>query len=230
MILFYQPALPESNFLDLEESKHCVKVLRKTNGDEISVLDGKGQLYNCLITNASHKKCEFEITSTSSFDRHDRYRHIAIAPTKNNDRIEWFVEKATEIGIDEISFIACDHSERSNLKIDRIEKKAISAMKQSLKYYLPKLNSLVSFKEFITSQKASPNYKAIAYVDFENPVQLIDQLKDQESIVCLIGPEGDFSQQEVSLAQQAGFEKVALGNSRLRTETAGIVSCHLMNL
>ena len=230
MILFYQPALPESNFLDLEESKHCVKVLRKTNGDEISVLDGKGQLYNCLITNASHKKCEFEITSTSSFEKHKRYRHIAIAPTKNNDRIEWFVEKATEIGIDEISFIACDHSERSNLKIDRIEKKAISAMKQSLKYYLPKLNSLVSFKEFIASQKASTNYKAIAYVDFENPVQLIDQLKDQESVVCLIGPEGDFSQQEVRLAQQEGFEKVALGNSRLRTETAGIVSCHLMNL
>jgi len=228
MNLFYQPNLPEATYLDTEESKHCIKVLRMKAGDSIKVIDGHGSLYKALITEANHKKCGFSIQEKIYSNKFPFHRHIAIAPTKNIDRIEWFVEKAVEIGIDEISFILCDHSERKVLKLERLEKKAVSAMKQSYKFWMPKINELKPYNDFL--QLKHGGLKSIAYVDFENPVQLKDLLDSKVDSLVLIGPEGDFSEQEVKLAELAGFKKVGLGNSRLRTETAGIVACHLMNL
>jgi 16S rRNA (uracil1498-N3)-methyltransferase len=228
MNLFYQPNLPEATYLDTEESKHCVKVLRMQAGDSIEVIDGKGSLFKADIIEANHKKCSFSILEKITTEQSSFRKHIAIAPTKNIDRIEWFVEKAVEIGIDEISFILCDHSERKVLKPERLEKKALSAMKQSYKFWMPKINELKPYNDFL--QLKHKGMKSIAFVDFENPVQLKDLLDSKQDSLVLIGPEGDFSEQEVKLAEEAGFKKVGLGNSRLRTETAGIVACHLMNL
>ncbi|MFT6035330.1 MAG: 16S rRNA (uracil1498-N3)-methyltransferase [Marivirga sp.] len=229
MNIFYQPALPETTYLDHEESKHCIKVLRKQVGDTIQIINGKGNLYEAKILAANHKKCSFQVLSVLSQPSPSVYKHIAIAPTKNIDRIEWFVEKAVEIGIDEISFIRCHNSERSILKTDRIIKKAISAMKQSYKYYLPKINELISYSDLLKREQ-NASLKTIAYVDFENPTQLQSILAEKGSVLTLIGPEGDFSAQEIKQATDLGYIKVALGNSRLRTETAGIVACHLMML
>ncbi|MBK6264243.1 16S rRNA (uracil(1498)-N(3))-methyltransferase [Marivirga sp. S37H4] len=228
MILFYQPLLPEVQYLDLEESKHCIKVLRQQQGDIIELIDGKGNFYKSRITEAHHKKCQFEILEIRKEKKMPFHRHIAISPTKNLDRMEWFVEKAVEFGVDAISFLNCDHSERKVLKLERLEKKAISAMKQSMKASLPHLNSLLSFNEFVTQQEAA--LKCLAYVDFENPVHLKDKLSLQQNTLILIGPEGDFSEREVEKAKASGFEIVSLGESRLRTETAGIAAVHLMNL
>ncbi|PTB95635.1 16S rRNA (uracil(1498)-N(3))-methyltransferase [Marivirga lumbricoides] len=228
MILFYQPLLPEIQYLDLEESKHCVKVLRKQSGDIIHIVDGKGSFYEAEITVASHKKCEFIVKSKQQDTSHSFKRHIAISPTKNLDRMEWFVEKAVELGVDEISFLNCYHSERKVLKLDRLEKKAISAMKQSVKANLPKLHEIENFSPFVKNQPAE--IKCIAFVDFHNPVHFKDKLKAEKETLILIGPEGDFSDEEVKEAESYGFEKVSLGSSRLRTETAGIAAVHLMNL
>lgn len=205
-----------------------MKVLRLEENDKIEIIDGKGNLYEAIIIKADHKKCYFEVKHVKATDPSPLYRHIAIAPTKNIDRIEWFVEKAVEIGIDEISFIRCDHSERKLLKLERLKKKAISAMKQSYKFHLPKINELTTFSSFVGAQQAS--LKTIAYVDFENPLMFQSVLKPQEDCIILIGPEGDFSTAEVTLAMTNGYQKVSLGNSRLRTETAGLVACHLINL
>jgi len=229
MNIFYQPELPNITYLDHEESKHCVKVLRKVTGDIIQVIDGKGNLYEASITDPSHKKCSFSIIEVMHTPPSPIYRHIAIAPTKNIDRIEWFIEKAVEIGIDEISFILCEHSERNVLKLDRIQKKAISAIKQSYKFYMPKINELISYNDFI-QQTFEDTHKFIAFVDFENPVQLQNSLVTQGNRLTVIGPEGDFSLKEIEKAESLGFTKVGLGHSRLRTETAGIVACHLMTI
>ncbi len=228
MILFYQPLLPQVKSLDLEESKHCVKVLRKQNGDILHLIDGKGNFYEGKITEANHKKCGFEILNTSSEKPHAFKRHIAISPTKNLDRMEWFIEKSVELGVDEISFLNCYHSERKVLKLERLEKKAISAMKQSGKASLPILNEMIAFEDFI--KNADSSLKCLAYVDFENPVHFKDILKADQETLILIGPEGDFSEKEVETAKSAGFGIVSLGNSRLRTETAGIAAVHIMNL
>ncbi len=228
MILFYQPLLPQVNTLDLEESKHCVKVLRKQNGDIIHLIDGKGNFYEGKITEANHKKCGFEILNTNAEKPHAFKRHIAISPTKNLDRMEWFIEKSVELGVDEITFINCYHSERKVLKLDRLEKKAISAMKQSGKASLPILNEMIAFEDFIKHTHSS--LKCLAYVDFENPVHFKDLLKADQDALILIGPEGDFSGKEVETAKSSGFGIVSLGNSRLRTETAGIAAVHIMNL
>lgn len=229
MNIFYQPNLPQATYLDLEESKHCIKVLRKSTGDFIQVIDGKGNLYEAEIEEANHKKCTFSVQKIKKQAKNRIHRHIAIAPTKNIDRIEWFVEKAVEIGIDEISFISCQNSERNVLKLERIHKKAISAMKQSYKFYLPLIHELTSFKNLM-DKKDFKGLKTIAYVDFDNPIQLKELIEEHDTILTLIGPEGDFSKEEVETAINKGFIKVALGNSRLRTETAGIVACHLMSL
>lgn len=228
MILFYQPLLPEVNNLDLEESKHCVKVLRKQNGDIIHLIDGRGNFYEGKITDANHKKCGFEILNQSTEKKHPFKRHIAISPTKNLDRMEWFVEKSVELGVDQMSFLNCYHSERKVLKLDRLEKKAISAMKQSGKATLPILNEMNAFEDFVKSSESA--IKCLAYVDFKNPVHFNDKLKTNQDTLILIGPEGDFSENEVGLAKASGFEIVSLGNSRLRTETAGIAAVHIMNL
>ncbi|MFN8334160.1 MAG: 16S rRNA (uracil(1498)-N(3))-methyltransferase [Cyclobacteriaceae bacterium] len=227
--VFYQPALAAGMlYLDPEESRHATKVLRKKAGDTIHVTDGKGALYICRITDPRPDKCAFVVDSTER-EKEKTFRiHIAIAPTKNADRIEWFVEKAIEIGIDEISFVECDNSERTSIKLERIEKIAVSAMKQSLKFTLPKINSVRQLQEFISGSGSGKKY--IAYVDQNNPDELSKVATRNENYTVLIGPEGDFSPAELELALKHGFTKVALGPSRLRTETAGMVACHTLNL
>lgn len=229
MNLFYQPLIKDGVFfLDVEESRHCAKVLRKKNGDSITITDGKGFFYDALLTEIDSHRCTFQITSERAETSRNFYIHIAIAPTKNSDRIEWFVEKATEIGIDQISFIECDHSERTNLRLERINRIAITAMKQSLKASAPKINAIISFKDFVKGQHEHQMF--IAYVDTTNSHHLKDLAKPSTSYCVLIGPEGDFSQDELSIAIDQGYSKISLGNSRLRTETAALVACHTLNL
>ena len=228
MPLFYQPDIPNDiSHLDTEESRHAVKVLRLKAGDIIDLTDGKGISYQARITLPDVRQCTFEIINKEKTALHPAYRHIAIAPTKNIDRTEWFVEKATEFGIDRISFIICDHSERKVIKTDRLIKKAVSAMKQSLKAYLPQIDEAVPFKKFISAVNADKKW--IAYVDNTN-TSYLNHLVNPVSNLVLVGPEGDFSPEEVNLALTNGFQKVSLGESRLRTETAGIAVAHLLNL
>lgn len=229
MNLFYQPQITEGiHYLDEEESRHCVKVLRRNTGDQIRITDGKGFFYDAVITKADSRQCQFSIATTTREKSRTFTVHVAVSPTKNADRIEWFVEKATEFGIDTISLIECENSERGFIKIERLRKLAISAMKQSLKATLPIVNEMVTFPAFV---KAShENGKFIAYVDRDNPTHLKDVVKRNESSVVVIGPEGDFSVDEIHLAEASGFVKVSLGQSRLRTETAAIAACHIVNL
>lgn len=227
MQLFYQPELTRNaTHLGPDESRHAIKVLRLKRGDIIDLVDGAGSFYQARIVDDSFKKCTFEVINSRQEAPNPSFRHIAIAPTKNLDRIEWFVEKAVEIGIDRISFVYCKNSERKVLKTERIIKKAVSAMKQSIKATLPIIDEMVALREFLNT--ADTSNRCIAFVDFDNPVQLKDELK--ESNVVLIGPEGDFTDEEIQEAIHAGFKKVSLGKSRLRTETAGIVSTHILNL
>lgn len=227
--LFYQPDVSNGVlYLDPEESRHCVKVLRKRNGDSIHVTDGKGSLYTCTITNSRPDKCAFVVESAVLEKKKNFNIHIAIAPTKNPDRIEWFVEKAIEIGVNEITFVECDNSERTSIKLERIEKLALSAMKQSLKFTVCKINTIKPLQDFIPS--IDEGQKFIAYVDQANPDELFKVAEPAQHYTILIGPEGDFSTNELTLALERGFKKVALGPSRLRTETAGMVACHTLNL
>lgn len=229
MQLFYEPSLADGAFeLNEEESRHAVKVLRLSSGSNIWLTDGQGSFYEAVITEANAKKCGLEIVSTEKVEDHPRYRHLSIAPTKNIDRLEWFVEKAVEFGVDRISPIICHHSERKVVKTERLERKAVSAMKQSLKAWCPRIDEAVSFESFI--KEVESEHRFIAYVDQQNPVLLKDQIQSTGNHLILIGPEGDFSEDEVILAEQAGFQKVSLGPSRLRTETAGIAAVHLLNL
>lgn len=229
MNLFYQPRIPEGiHYLDEDESRHCIKVLRRKNGDTLHLTDGKGNFYNARITSEDMSKCSFEIISTIADTVRDFKVRIAISPTKNADRIEWFVEKAVELGVDSITLIDCKHTERTHIKKDRLVKVAISAMKQSVKATLPAIEGLTPFNSFITS--VTSEGKFIAYVDAANPVHLKDTAKPEQDSIVLIGPEGDFSADELQLALSHGFKKVSLGSSRLRTETAGMAACHILNL
>lgn len=229
MNLFYQPAIPNGvHYLDTEESRHCAKVLRKKSGDSIQITDGKGRIYKATLTESKPDKCSFKIDSEEKEKERSFHIHIAIAPTKNPDRTEWFVEKAIEIGVDEISFLLCDNSERAALKTDRLEKLAVSAMKQSLHYTLAKINHMVLLRDFVKETKAP--HKFIAYVDQTNPDHLLKQAIPKTNYVVLIGPEGDFSKKELEQAIENGYKKVSLGANRLRTETAGIAACHILNL
>jgi len=230
MLLFYVPNISGAEVvLDETESKHAIRVLRLQNGNRVQVIDGKGGFYEAEITDANPKKCRLSIVnSTLEFGKKDFHLHIAIAPTKNIERFEWFLEKATEIGIDEITPLLTSHSERKTINPDRLEKILISAMKQSLKAYLPKLNSLTTLKELIINNKTENKY--IAYCDEIQKTHLKDLVISGKNTLILIGPEGDFSAEEVKLAIGKGFSVVSLGNSRLRTETAGIVACHIVNL
>ncbi len=229
MHLFYQPDIMKgSHFLTEEESKHCVKVLRHTIGDTLDVVDGNGAKFKVRITEAHPKKTAFDVISHQRKEELPYYIHIGIAPTKQIERTEWFLEKAIEIGVDEISFFFGRHSERKNINIERIHKKAIAAMKQSLKYQLP-IIKLYQNLESLISHVPQNQSKYIAYVDFNNPLQLKTVAKTKENAVVLIGPEGDFNKEELELAISKGFQKVGLGSSRLRTETAGLVACHTLN-
>lgn len=229
MNVFYQHEIPNGiRYLDAEESRHCAKVMRKKTGDKIQVTDGKGNLYHATLTESRPDKCTFKIDSTDKEATRPFHIHIAMAPTKNPDRTEWFVEKAIEIGVDEISFLLCDNSERAALKTDRLEKLAISAMKQSLRFTLAKINHMVLLKDFVNGTQASSRF--IAYVDQTNPDHLLRQASPKSSYVVLIGPEGDFSKKELELSVEHGYKKVSLGPNRLRTETAGLAACHILNL
>jgi 16S rRNA (uracil1498-N3)-methyltransferase len=228
MQLFYKENFEVDAILDEIDSKHCVRVLRKKVGDEINVTDGIGNLFKCQIEDANPKKTKLVIIEIHrEFEKSNRYVHVVIAPTKNTDRIEYFVEKAIEIGVSEISFIQAQNSERKVLKMERINRIAISAMKQSLKAYLPKLNDLVPLKSFFQSTDAA-KFNLIAHLN-ENSEPISN--KEFSNDVCiLIGPEGDFDETELSLAQEKGFQMVSMGNSRLRTETAGVVAVTLLNI
>ena len=223
MNLFYQPRIPEGDlFLDQEESRHCVKVLRHKSGDEITVTDGNGFFYKGVISDADMRKCSFTIREKTPEVQKNYTIHIAISPTKNNDRFEWFTEKATEFGINTITPLECKHTERAYLKKDRLEKVAVSAMKQSLKASIPVIEKLTTFNAFIATTKLQAAERFIAYVDSTNPHHLKELATPGKNYVVLIGPEGDFSAAELDMAIAAGFKKVSLGQSRLRTETAGI--------
>lgn len=231
MYLFYTPDILTSHCLSEEESGHCVRVLRYGRGDEILLTDGCGTTYNARITNPHPKHCEFEVLSSEKQARtHDFYLHIAIAPTKNIERLEWMVEKCTEIGVDEITPLLCRFSERKTLRTDRLEKIILSAAKQSLTPYLPKLNPLTDFETLIA--QTEQEQKFIAHCYKEDKRELRDEIQKGKSVCVLIGPEGDFSEEEIHHAFARGFVPVSLGKSRLRTETAGVVACHtaiLMN-
>jgi len=230
MQLFFIPDIAgDSVTLNETESKHAVKVLRMSEGTRVHIVDGKGGFYEAEISDAHPKKCRLSVLKVQKETSRKNYRvHIAIAPTKNNTRFEWFLEKATEIGIDEITPLLTEHSERKAVKTDRLEKILVSAMKQSQKTFLPKLNELISFKDFI--QNNSEKEKFIAHCNNGEKPHLKNTLKKEQDLLILIGPEGDFSLEEVAAAKENGFREISLGNERLRTETAGIVACHIANL
>ena len=239
MYLFYCPDIETKQTLSEEESGHCVRVLRYSTGDEILITDGKGTTYTARITNPHPKHCDFEIISREKQEPHHHFHlHIAIAPTKNIERLEWAIEKCVEIGVDEITPLLCRFSERKQLRTDRLEKIILSAAKQSLTPYLPVLHELTPYDAFIKGQRTmdkgqwTKSQKFIAHCYKEDKRVLKDEIERGRDVLVLIGPEGDFSEQEVAEALASGFIPVSLGNSRLRTETAGVVACHtavLMN-
>lgn len=229
MHLFYTPDIvSETYVLNEEESKHCIRVLRLQSGDRIVLVDGKGGFYQAEIIDPHPKKTILKIVATQlEYAKRNHYLHIAVAPTKNIERIEWFLEKATEIGIDEISFIICDRSERKEVKIDRLTKVITSAVKQSLKAYHPKLNEAIDFKNFIRQEQASQKF--IAHCVHDDKKELKDHLQLYTDCIILVGPEGDFTPNEITLAIDHGFVPITLGNSRLRTETAALGACFEIN-
>ncbi len=227
MQLFYEPTLkPDSRdfTFNKEESRHIVKVLRKTDGDKLLVTNGEGGIFECQITLASDNKCSVKITKFTQSEPPAYSLHLAVAPTKMNDRYEWFLEKATEIGVTQITPIICEHSERRFIKEDRFEKILLSAMKQSGQYFLPNLNPAASYANFM---KQNPSgQKFIAHCIDSEKKSLKEFLTPEQDVVILIGPEGDFSALEVQQAIQNDYLPVTLGTTRLRTETAAIVACH----
>jgi 16S rRNA (uracil1498-N3)-methyltransferase len=229
MHLFYTPEIKIKSELPEEEAAHCVRVLRLSQGDEIMLTDGVGSFYRAEITTATNKRCLFAVKEELPQEPFWKgHLHLAMAPTKNMDRTEWFAEKATEIGFDELTFLNCRFSERKVIKTERIDKILVSAMKQSLKARKPVLNEMTDFMEFI--RRPWSGGKFIAHCYEGEKVSLQSALKPDEDALVLIGPEGDFSQEEVAAALQQGFQPITLGRSRLRTETAALVACHLMNL
>ena len=227
MQLFYLENPKDEIILSAEESKHATKVLRKKEGDILNFTDGKGNFYKAEITFADTRKCRLKIVSSEQKEKqHNYHLHIAIAPTKNMDRFEWFLEKATEIGIDEITPIICSRSERKIIKTERCNKILLSAMKQSLKFHLPKLNEAISLIDFLKNNMDGAKY--IAHCEKSNKLELKNE-KLEEKTLILIGPEGDFSATEIEMTLKNNFKAVSLGTSRLRTETAGIVAVHTIN-
>ncbi len=244
---FYAPDAPDSLLLPPDEAAHCVRVLRLAEGDTICLTDGKGLFLEGEIVAATPKKCMFRVVREEMKEREwSGHLHIAVAPTKNSDRMEWLAEKATEIGFDELTFLDCKNSERKVVKTERIDKILVSAMKQSHKAYKPQLNGMTDFMRFISQEW--PGQKFIAHCYDEADVLgkeqkeerekemtvgkpfLPDVLDPQQDALVMVGPEGDFSIEEVQAAHRHGFRSVSLGRCRLRTETAALVAVHLMNL
>lgn len=229
MHIFFTPDINSEQYtLSEEESKHCSRVLRLKVKDQINLVDGKGGFYLAEIIDDHPKKTVLKVLDKhDQYNKRNHYLHIAVAPTKNMDRLEWFLEKATEIGIDEITPIVCDHSERKEVKTERLEKVVVSAMKQSLKAWLPKINPAISFSKFIVSQENENKYIAHCVPTEKN--ELSANFKKGQSYLVLIGPEGDFSETEINNALENGFLPITLGNSRLRTETAALQACFEIN-
>lgn len=233
MHLFYTPDITSPAYtLNEEESKHAVRVLRLKAGDRIQLIDGNGGWYEAKISNDDPRRCSVNIIDTKKeVGKRSWNLHIAIAPTKNMDRLEWFIEKATETGIEEISLIDCKNSERTIVKSERIQKVAIAAIKQSLKAYLPKINDVVGYKKFIASAKDFKGEKFIAHCQSSGKLPHIKtQYSPKQNALVLIGPEGDFTIEEVKLALENGFKEISLGTSRLRTETAALYACTALNV
>ncbi len=227
MQLFYNPQLKTGNTsftFDKEESRHIVKVLRKKEGDTVNITNGEGILFTAEVTFANERKCEVKITKKDFYKPMPYYLHLAVAPTKINDRYEWFLEKAAEIGIHEITPVICEHSERTTIKTERFEKILQSAMKQSVQFYMPKLNDAMSYTDFINSNNDGLLF--IAHCEETDKKLLKNELKPKEKITILIGPEGDFSLKEIKAALSKGFVPISLGNTRLRTETAAVVAAY----
>lgn len=229
MWLFYTPEISDDMELPQEEAGHCIRVLRMQAGDRMRLTDGKGTFYDAVISAVSGKRCMVHIESKEVQEPLWKgHLHIAVAPTKLMERNEWFVEKAVEVGVDEITFLKTDHSERDVIKMERIEKIAVSAMKQSQKATLPVLNGMTSFKSFM--ERGFDGDKFIAHCEPGSKVNLKDVVVPGHDTLVFIGPEGDFSPSEIEMALKAGFRPVSLGPSRLRTETAALVAVHIMNL
>ena len=228
MQLFYTPNIDLSAdkiTLSKEESKHIVRVLRLRENSPIYITDGNGLLIEAKITDANQNACEVLVTNrTSNHEKREYYIHMAVAPTKNNDRYEWFLEKATEIGIDEITPIISHHSERKNIKIERFKKVILAGAKQSLKAYIPKINDPTKLKVFLEQDFDGGKY--IAHCIEDDRKSLKSEMKPNKRYLILIGPEGDFDKEEVELAIKKGFTPVTLGNFRLRTETAALAAVH----
>ena len=251
MNLFYAPDILQTLALPEEESQHCVKVLRMKAGEHIHIIDGVGGLYEAEIIEAHPKRTQISIISEQhEYGRRPFRLHLAVAPTKNIDRFEWFVEKATEIGFDELTPLCCRYSERKVIKPERIEKILVSAAKQSLKAYVPRLNPMMTVKEFISqncpselggraqraeggcnSQLSTLNSQLFIAHCYDQPKQhLFNACQPGGDVIVMVGPEGDFSEEEVELALRNSYQAITLGESRLRTETAGVVACHLVTV
>ena len=232
MQLFYDAQINQFDkefTFDKIESKHIIRVLRKKEDDTLFITNGKGFLFTSKISIANDKRCTVNIEKVENYDKQFQYKlHIAIAPTKNNQRLEWFLEKATEIGVSEITPIICEHSERKIIKKERLEKVLIAAMKQSKRLYLPKLNEAIPLNKLLKTNLNG--LKFMAHCEETEKQTLKNQVVKDKDVIVLIGPEGDFSISEISLALKNNFLPVALGNSRLRTETAGIVAVHTVAL
>lgn len=229
MHVFYTPDIDTCPELPEEEAGHCLRVLRLGVGDEVMLTDGKGFFYKAVISAATGKRCQVKVVEKIEQEKFWKgHLHLAMAPTKNMDRIEWFAEKATEIGFDELSFLNCRFSERKVIKTERIEKIVVSAMKQSLKARKPIVNEMTDFAKFMQRDFQGQKFIAHCY-EGEKPL-LKEVLKPGEDALVLIGPEGDFSSEEVQKAEALGFQPISLGKSRLRTETAALVAVHMMNL
>ena len=229
MQLFYINDL-ESDFQELakEESNHCIRVLRMGIDDELYLTDGKGMLCKARIVSADAKRCGVQIIErTYEYQKRNHYLHIAVAPTKNISRIEWFLEKAVEMGIDEITPLICEHSERTSINMERLDKIVVAAMKQSLKAYKPILNNPTRISDFIKQPVAGDRY--VAYCEGDNRQHLKNIYTPSKPALILIGPEGDFSQQEIEQVMACNYTPITLGECRLRTETAALAACFFIN-
>ncbi|MEO9868895.1 16S rRNA (uracil(1498)-N(3))-methyltransferase [Ekhidna sp.] len=227
MAIFYEKELSkENNSLSEEESRHCSQVLRHQEGDEIMIYDGNGGKHRANLTRVSKKVCDFKIIESNITPEKEFEIHLGIAPTKSIDRMEWLIEKLSEIGVDQVTFIQTKHSERKKIRLDRLEKKAVSAMKQSGNPFLMKINELISIDQFLKND--SSDIKLIAHVD-KTHQYITKEVEPSKSISVLIGPEGDFSIEEVNMAKATGFKAVSIGENTLRTETAGFVACCFVN-
>jgi 16S rRNA (uracil1498-N3)-methyltransferase len=206
-----------------EESRHIVRVLRKQVGDELQITNGKGYIFTAKIIDANEKRCKIEVVSKVKKHQKMHWLHMVVAPTKSNERYEWFLEKATEIGVNEITPIICANSERKTLKMERLKKVLLSAMKQSNRSYLPKLNDLITFDEFLN--KEHKGLRFIAHCKDDEKMDLKRRVAADKDVIILIGPEGDFTKQEINRSYELGFLPVSLNEGRLRTETAAIIAC-----